>query len=155
MRLHDESRWRIYWSLVIFGLVFWGARDVNQIPHFPFIFVIKDISAVSLFRRNWNPKCPALFARSEWKAAESGTRNYISLYRLSFALKFFFFFLIHWFCVFESLNFIHGSGAARSCRIHIPGTDVAEKVGPTHDVKCAKLSALPSYRHLRLFTVWS
>jgi hypothetical protein len=92
MRLHDESRWRIYWSLVIFGLVFWGARDMNRIPHFPFIFVIKDISAVSLFRRNWNPKCPALFARSEWKAAESGTRNYISLYRLLFALKFFFFF---------------------------------------------------------------
>jgi hypothetical protein len=56
-------------------------------------------------------------------------------------------------CLDRSTSCTDHSGAARSCRIHIPGTDVFEKVGRTYDVECAKLSALPSYSYLRLCTV--
>ncbi len=71
-------------------------RESNSI--FPIYFRNIDISTVSLFRRNWNPKCPTLFARSEWKAEESGTKNLISLYRylhpFAFQLVLFFYLLI-------------------------------------------------------------
>jgi hypothetical protein len=40
---------------------------------FSYILAIKDFQTVSLFRRNWNSECPALFTRSEWKAKKSGT----------------------------------------------------------------------------------